>query len=100
MSKLSTGSLCLTTLIEQAKKGHSAFSKADNGKIYFNITMWENDEPDKFGNQFSLSLNSKKEKRETEEKVYIGNCKYAEKKETPLNENDAKNLDLPDDLPF
>ena len=100
MSKLSTGSLCLTTLLEQAKLGHSAFSKADNGKIYFNVTMWQNDEVDKFGNTFALSLNSKKEKQEVEAKCYIGNLKYVEKKETPIVANDLPSEKELNDLPF
>lgn len=37
MNQLFGGSLCLTEMIEQAKKGHSAFSKAQNGKVYCNI---------------------------------------------------------------
>jgi len=49
-NRLLTGSLCLTEIVEKAKQGHSAFTKAANGKIYFNILQWLNSEPDKFGN--------------------------------------------------
>ena len=35
-----TGSICLTDLIEQAKKKHSAFSKSErNGKIYARVKV-------------------------------------------------------------
>jgi len=81
MSQLINGSLCLTDLIAKAKEQHSSFSKAANGKIYANITMWVNDEPDTYGNTVSLQLNSTQEKREAEGKVYVGNGKPSKKKE-------------------
>ena len=37
------GSVCLTDLIEKSKTKHSSFTKAQNGKIYCNITVWLND---------------------------------------------------------
>ena len=75
MSKLYGGSLCLTEIIEKAKAGHSAFTKASNGKVYFNVNIWHNDAPDKFDNVISVQLNSKQDKRDAEGKVYIGNAK-------------------------
>lgn len=98
-----TGSICLTDLIENAKKKHSAFSKSQvNGKIYANFILWENDETDKFGNTHSLQLNSTKDNKESEGKIYIGNAKPVEKKEPqPLSDKDAKTfVDAVDDLPF
>lgn len=71
-----TGSLCLTEILERAKAGHSAFTKAKNGKIYFNFLQWLNAEPDQYGNNSSLQLNSTKEKKDEEGKCYIGNAKY------------------------
>ena len=71
-----TGSLCLSEINELAKAGHSSFTRAANGKIYFNVLIWENDEPDKFGNNFSVQLNAKKDAPDTEKKKYIGNMKY------------------------
>lgn len=89
MSKLFTGSICLTDLIESAKKSHSAFSKSQkNGKVYVNIILWENDEADKYGNTHALQLSSTKDKRESEGKVYIGNAK-------PVEPNPVTNSDLP-----
>lgn len=77
-SQLHGGSICMTDLIETMKLGHSAFSKAQNGKVYFNILIWQNEEPDKFGNNMSLQLSSSKDMREKEDKVYIGNAKKLE----------------------
>lgn len=76
MSKLLNGSICLSDLIKKAKQKHSSFSKSEkNGKIYCNINIWLNDETDIFGNTVSIQLNSKKELREKEGKIYIGNAK-------------------------
>lgn len=98
-SKLYTGSVCLTDLIEKAKEKHSAVSKsASNGKIYVNVLLWENETVDKFGNSHSLQLNSTKEKKEAEGKVYVGNFKPVELKQTTTTQVAAS--DLPDDLPF
>ncbi len=115
MPSFITGSLCLTTLIEQARAGHSAFSKSPkNGKIYFNFAQWVNEEANEFGQHTSLSLNSKKEMAESEGKVYFGNGKIHQAQ--PINSKDlagAEDLNVPvresqstwspggdDDLPF
>jgi hypothetical protein len=101
MSTLLTGSICLTDLIEKAKQKHSAFSKANNGKIYFNFSQWINDEPDNYGNHSSIRLNSKKDQAEAEGKVYIGNAKkYEQKEPEPISSQDAASLPKDDDLPF
>lgn len=121
-SQLFGGSICITELMETLKMGHSAFSKSQNGKVYCNILIWQNEEPDKFGNSISLQLSSTKEMRETEEKVYIGNAKVLETKKpvsqrdlpkddwdvnVPVRKNEDKktsqladNLPSVDDLPF
>lgn len=101
MSRLISGSLCLSEILEQAKARHSAFSKAENGKIYFNIKIWENDEPDKFGNDFGIQLNPKKDAPESEDKKYIGNAKRVKAKDPqPLFNEDVANIPSSDDLPF
>ena len=100
MSTLLGGSLCLSDINANAKIGHSAFTKAQNGKIYFNINIWLNDEPDKYGNTASVQLNSTKEMRDTEGKIYIGNAKpIGVATPEPLG---AGSNDIPDDdgLPF
>lgn len=99
MSQLLNGSICLTDLIAQAKASHSAFSKAGNGKIYFNFSQWVNDEADNYGNHSSLLLNSSKDGQATEGKVYIGNAKLAERK-TPESVTSADLDELETELPF
>jgi hypothetical protein len=68
------GSICLSDISEKYKQGHSAFSTAANGKIYMNFTGWVNSANDDF-KDFSLQLNSKQDKQESEGKVYVGNGK-------------------------
>lgn len=101
MSELLGGSMCLTDLINQAKLGHSAFSKSEkNGKIYFNFNQWINDQKDQYGNDASFLLNSSKEMKESEGKIYFGNAKRVELggNVAPLQPNDPSlgdGLDLP-----
>lgn len=98
MSDFILGSICLTTLIEKAKQGHSAFSKsAKDGKVYFNYAEWINDEPNDFGQHSSLLLSSSKEMKETEGKVYIGNGKKFENK--PVTEKDLPGDNFGDNIP-
>ena len=101
-NELFSGSICITDLLAKAKEKHSAFTKADNGKIYCNINIWLNAEVDKYGNAISLQLQSKKDFRDAEGKVYIGNAKPFERKEpAPISTRDAKEIDNAiDDLPF
>jgi hypothetical protein len=64
----------MTDLSNAFKANHSAFNKSDkNGKLYANIAVWLNDEPDQYGNILSFQLNSKKDA--TDEKVYFGSAK-------------------------
>lgn len=95
MSILINGSLCLTDMVEKAKAGHSAFKKAKNGKIYVAITEWVNDDPDQFGNHASFLLNSTKEQKDAEGKVYIGNGKKSDTSGgSPVTSGDAAGLNL------
>jgi len=101
MSQLYYGSICLTDLIANAKLPHSAFTKGANGKIYCNVNIWLNDEADKFGNVIGVQLNSTKEMRDSEGKVYIGNAKKSERQEPEaLSASAASELPDDDDLPF
>jgi len=103
MNQLLNGSLDLTLILEKAKAKHSAFSKSTkNGHIYFNITQWINDEPNEFGQHSSLLLNSSKEGKETEGKVYIGNAKKVEGggNQEPINDSTATEIPDTSDLPF
>lgn len=78
MSTLITASINLTKLMEAAKKGHSAFSRSKNGDAYVNLAIWINETPDEDWKYMSLQLNSKKELREAEGKIYVGNGKKAQ----------------------
>lgn len=111
MSRLIVGSIEVTKLLEAMKKGHSAFKRAKNDKdrIFAAITIWENDEPDDNGNNFAIQLNSTKEKRGEEKKVYIGNAKSLEKggatETEDMSSDDTKGVadkisSAIDDLPF
>lgn len=91
------GSICITDLVDLAHKKHSAYSKADNGKIYANVTVWLNDEKDKYGNIMAVQLNPKKELREQDGQQYVGNMKEAEAK--PVTSRDTSALNLPSDIP-
>jgi len=98
MSKLLYGSVDFSKLLELAKAGNKAFSKAENGKIYLNLNVWINDEKDKFGNDASIQTTFKDCVKE--EKIYFGNLKISEQKAPePLQENSN---DIPEesDLPF
>lgn len=97
MSQLFYGSICLSDLIENAKKKHSAFSKGNNGKIYANINVWLNDKEDKFGNIMSVQINPTKEMKELEDRVYIGNLKES-KGATPVSNRDVADLDTDLDI--
>lgn len=92
-NQLFGGSICLTDLIDQAKKGHSAFSKAQNGKVYCNILTWLNEKEDKYGNIMSHQLSSLKEMREVEGLIYIGNSKALQSSK-PVTARDIQDVDL------
>ena len=102
MSQLFYGSICITDILEKAKQKHSAFTKGNNNKIYLNISVWMNDQEDKYGNIMSLLMSSKKEMKDAEGKTYIGNCKKSEFKEpAPIDDKDASSItEAIDDIPF
>lgn len=97
MSKLYYGSICLTDLNNAAKQGHSAFSKsAKNGKIYVNINVWENDQPDEYKQTHAIQVGAKKDS--ADERFYIGNLRPSELQPAgPVSATDVPNED---DLPF
>lgn len=97
MSKLLSGSICITDLLNAAKQGHKAFSRSvKNGKVYCNISVWLNDEKDQFGNIASMQVTFKD--ATNDDRFYFGNLKEFETNQ-PLTENSS---DIPDDndLPF
>ena len=103
MAQCYYGSICMTDLIEKLKTKHSAFTKGQNGKIYCNVNIWLNDQEDKYGNVMAVQLNSKKESKDAEGKVYIGNCKKSTAQEPrPVSSSDINDVvdGLEDSLPF
>lgn len=97
MAKNYYGSIDLSLLLQAAKEGHSGFIKAgEKQHIYVSVTVWANDNPDKFGSIMSIVVNPKKDS--TDKKFYIGNLKEGTGKiEIPV---EAKDLPDEDDLPF
>lgn len=93
MSKLFYGSVDFSKLLEMAKAGNKAFSKAQNGKIYLNLNVWINDEVDQYGNKASIQTNFKDAPKE--EKVYVGNLKESEFSSQPVSSSD-----IPDESDF
>lgn len=93
MSQSFYGSVNLTLLIAEAKKKHSAFTKHDNGNIYCNITVWLNDDVDKFGNIMSIQINPTKDRKEVDGKPYIGNCKISTSTRS-VSDRDTAGLDV------
>jgi hypothetical protein len=89
------GSICLSDLGDAYKAGHSAFNKSEkNGKVYANIAVWMNDQPDQYGNILSFQLNSKKDA--TDDKVYFGNAKLPDGvKAQPAEVKNSKSDDIP-----
>lgn len=98
MSKQLIGSICLTDLIDFAKKGHTSFAKAENGKIYANVKVWLNDTKDKFGNDASMQINPKADTGFQFE--YIGNLRYVEPKISDVSQQDIQEMPDDEDLPF
>lgn len=75
--------------------------KHENGKMYMNISTWDYDQEDQYGNDFSVSMSPTKEeieRKKTGEKVdrvFIGNGRIWEQKEMqPISQEEI------DDLPF
>ena len=65
---------------------------ASNQKAYVNLTIFDNEKPDDYGNDFSVQVGKTKDEVESGAKtVYVGNGKIWGKKET--NNSTA-------DLPF
>lgn len=96
MSKNRTFSICLSDIPKDRILKHT------NGKLYLNLATFDLNEPDKYGNDFSVSIPLTKEeladKKAGKEvkRVFLGNGKIWPDNETmqPANESDT------DDLPF
>ena len=94
--KKRTMSICVSDIPKERLLKH------ENGKIYMNIETWDNDAPDKYDNDFSVSMCRNKDELERikngEEikRIYLGNGKIWEQKEMqPLTEQQQQETDLP-----
>jgi len=96
MSKNFYGSIDLTQLLEAARALHPAFKRAgEKNHVYVNVSVWLNDEPDKFGNVLSIKALPPADSQA--ERFYIGNCKPGKIQPQELNPDD---FGSDDDLPF
>ena len=75
-------------------------------KDYISLTLWANDAPDKFGNDYAIKPRSSKELKAAGVKLpYVGNAKIAEAyansgaPQTPIR-NAAPKVEIDSDLPF
>ena len=74
-------------------------------KDYISLTLWANEVPDKFGNDFAIKPRSSKELKAAEVKIpYVGNAKFAEvyansKPQTPIRNAAPKAVES-EDVPF
>lgn len=73
--------------IDVSKIDKSKLFKGEKGN-YLDLTIWINDEPDKYGNHLSIQQSTKKE----EPKIYLGNGKAYESKPS---ESSSDNSDVP-----
>ena len=72
-----TFSICLSDIPKEKIK------VANNQKAYISLTMFDNEQTDQYGNDFSIQIAKTKEDREAGVKtVYVGNGKIWGKKET------------------
>jgi hypothetical protein len=77
MSKLRNMSICLSDIPSDA-----IFTSDKNGKKYLSLSTYDNDEPDKYGNDFPVWITQSKEERESKSKrTYLGNGKIIGKAE-------------------
>ena len=89
MSKLFLGSIDLSKInksdIVSTDKNGEEFR---NGAKYLNVTIWVNDEPDKYGNHISIKAGPK------DSNYYIGNAKAWQK------QGEKQEQEQDNDLPF
>jgi hypothetical protein len=90
MSKLYLGSIDLNKIkkediVTKDKEGNPF----QNGAKYLNVSIWVNDEPDKYGNSLAVKTGGK------EASYYIGNAKEYKSNNQPQPDNAVD-----DDLPF
>lgn len=71
MSKLRKMIICLDDIPADKK-----WKSTKSGKTYVTVLTFDNSQPDKYGNDFSVQLDQTKEERDNNApKVYVGNGK-------------------------
>ena len=60
--------------LDVTKLDKTVFFHGQNGAIYCDLTLWENDDPDKYGNTYSVKQDMGKD-RKGEKTPYVGNAK-------------------------
>lgn len=72
--------------IDVTKLDKSRFFKGSNGAIYCDLVLFENDRPDKFGNEFSVKQSATKEERAAKKQLpFVGNGKYLGQSSRPAS---------------
>lgn len=98
MADLIYGSICLSDIPKRL------FKKADNGKVYLNISIHKRKEVGKYGHTHFISCAPKKEEQQEGEFYICGDLKeYAPQNATPPSPEDiaaAPSVTDDDQLPF
>jgi len=85
-TQMRTFSICLSDLPKEK------INTAKNGKKYISLVMFDNEQPDQFGNDFAVQVSRTAEERTSGAKaLYVGNGKIVGKEKTET---------VSDDLPF
>ena len=84
MSKLYTGS------IDLSKIDKNRLYKHDDGRLFLDVVIWVNDQPDEEWKAVSIQQRTKKD----EDKIYLGNASEFKREANPVRQDDV------DDLPF
>lgn len=98
-SKKFYGSINFSKLLVAVRAKHSAFVRTgENNWIFGNITLWINEDPDKYGNTISIQLNPAKDSGDMS--IYFANLKPSQFKIEGVNDADLQEMPNDDDLPF
>jgi len=93
--KSRTMSICVSDIPKERLLKH------EKGKVYLPIQTWDYDEPNKYDNDFSISMQRTKEEAkriesgEKIDRIFIGNGKIWEQKEKVQNLSEEDHDDLP-----
>ena len=95
MAKNRSFSICLTDIPKDR------ISKHKNGKLYLNLTSFDYNEPDQYGNHFSVSLpltekeKADKDKGKEVKRVFLGNGKIWQDTDNTQQATPEETDDLP-----